>query len=169
MSYNGLQLAEVADFENVNFQLKKNMMRNKNMIEPISPQCVQTSVSKSALKFRCFHANGFAIQGEPDLETLGSFMHHYSDYELQQSTGLKDANGKEIFEGDFLQFMHHLHKVFRLNGGLVINTHSDDFYKNYIPFYEACADMQTSQWIEQCKIIGNINQNPELLIKPNWC
>ncbi len=132
------------------------------------PQCDKTAVSKSALKFRCFYANGFAIQGEPDLETLGSFMHHYSDCELQQSTGLTDADGKEIFEGDFLQFMHHLHKVFRVNGGLVINSHLDDFYKDCTPFYESCADMQTSQWIEQCKIIGNVHQNPELLIKPNW-
>jgi uncharacterized phage protein (TIGR01671 family) len=139
------------------FELNENHALNK------------ADVSKSALKFRCFYANGFAIQGEPDLETLGSFMHHYSDCELQQSTGLKDATGKEIFEGDFLGFMHHLHKVFRVNGGLVINSHSDDFYKDYTPFYEACADMHTSQWIEQCKIIGNIHQNTELLIKPNWC
>jgi len=87
---------------------------------------------------------------------------------IGQFTGLKDKNGKEIFEGDILKFMHHLHKVFRVKGGLVINSHLEDFYKDFTPFYEACADMQTSQWIEQCEVIGNIFQNPELLVKANW-
>ena len=49
------------------------MKNDKNENKALSP----TSVSKSALKFRCFYANEFAIQGDPDLETLGSFMHHY--------------------------------------------------------------------------------------------
>jgi len=110
-----------------------------------------------------------AIQGTPDLETLQSFMFHFGDEAiLMESTLLKDSKGKEIFEGDILKFMHHLHKVFRVKGGLVINSHLDDFYKDSTPFYEACADMQTSQWIEQCEVIGNIYQNPELLLKPNW-
>lgn len=110
-----------------------------------------------------------AIQGTPDLETLQSFMFHFGDEAiLMQSTNLKDSKGKEIFEGDILKFMHHLHKVFRVKGGLVINSHLDDFYKENTPFYEACADMQTSQWIEQCEVIGNVYQNPELLLKQNW-
>ncbi|RTY86947.1 YopX family protein [Flavobacterium sp. RSP15] len=109
-----------------------------------------------------------AIQGKPDLETLQSFMFHFGDEAiLMESTLLKDSKGKEIFEGDILKFMHHLHKVFRVRGGLVINSHLDDFCKDSTPFYEACADMQTSQWIEQCEIIGNIFQNPELLVKAN--
>jgi uncharacterized phage protein (TIGR01671 family) len=44
-----------------------------------------------------------AIQGTPDLETLTSFMHHYSDSKfIMQSTGILDKNGVEIFEDDFL-------------------------------------------------------------------
>ena len=111
-----------------------------------------------------------AIQGKPDLETLQSFMFHFGDEAiLMESTLLKDSKGKEVFEGDILKFMHHLHKVFRVKGGLVINSHFDDFYKDSTPFYEACADMQTSQWIEQCEVIGNVFQNPEPLVKANWC
>ena len=86
-----------------------------------------------------------------------------TDEKILQFIGLQDKNGNEICEGDILKFMHHLHKVFRVKGGLVINSHLDDFYKDYTPFWESCSDMQTSQWISQCKIIGNIFQNPELL------
>ena len=49
------------------------------------------------IKFRAYVTNlgvpFMAIQGEPDLETLGSFFHHYCGSEqekLMQFTGLKD-------------------------------------------------------------------------------
>jgi uncharacterized phage protein (TIGR01671 family) len=84
---------------------------------------------------------------------------------FEEFTGLPDKNKKDIFEGDIIEYRnelgkHSVHKVFRVEGGLVINSHSDDFYKEYTPFYEACADMQTSGWIQQCEVIGNIHENP---------
>lgn len=88
---------------------------------------------------------------------------------LGEFTGLTDKNGIDIYEGDLLEFKnelgrHNLHKVFRVTGGLVINSHKDDFYKDYTPFWEACADMQTMGWIKQCEVIGNITKNPEFLV-----
>lgn len=87
-------------------------------------------------------------------------------------SGLQDKNGKDIFEGDILEYKnefnkYHIYKIFYKKGGLCFNTHNNDFYKSVenIVFYEACADMQGSQWIEQCEIIGNIFENPELLTK----
>lgn len=84
---------------------------------------------------------------------------------VMQFTGLQDKNKKDICEGDIIEYRnelgkHSVHKVFRVAGGLVINSHSDDFHKEYTPFYEACADMQTSGWIKQCEVIGNIYENP---------
>lgn len=89
---------------------------------------------------------------------------------VRQFTGLQDKKEVDIYEGDVLEFKnelgkHNLHKVFRVEGGLVINSHKDDFYKESTPFWEACSDMQTIGWIKQCEIIGNIHENPELLNK----
>lgn len=138
--------------------------------KPTSNESENGNKSKPLLANRlCFRAwipsqKYMAIQGTPDLETLQSFMFHFGNEELlMESTLLKDCKGNEIFEGDILKFMHHLHKVFRVKGGLVINSHLDDFYRDYTPFWESCADMQTSQWLNQCEIIGNIFENPELL------
>lgn len=117
------------------------------------------------LKFRafCYKQNHMAYQGTPDLETLQSFMFHYGDAELMQSTNIFDKNGKEIFERDYIKYSNeygkeHIHKVTRVQGGLVINVHSDDVNRD-TPFYSACADMQTMQWIKQCEVIGNPYEN----------
>jgi len=111
---------------------------------------------------------GFCSKG-----TQTFIVAHFNVFEVEpesvlQFTGLKDKNGKHIYEGDVLEFRNdlgrnNLHKVFRVDGGLAINSHSDDISKDSIVFYEACADMQTSQWIRQCEVIGNIHQNPELI------
>ena len=88
---------------------------------------------------------------------------------LGQFTGLHDKNGKEIYDGDILEYVRLggskiFYKVFYKKGGLVINIHQDDFKKDNPLFYEPIADMQTSGFIEQnCTIIGNIDENTELL------
>lgn len=85
-----------------------------------------------------------------------------SDFILMQSTGLKDKNGKEIFEGDVVKY----------KAGCNTFTEEVAYDKNFagfgvrdanadiiFTFGEIFEDMDT-RFLE---VIGNIYENPELL------
>ena len=72
-----------------------------------------------------------------------------------QSTGLKDKNGKEIFEGDVLTSQNYPVKgvvEFRTDLGLWVH-----YLKGY-SYFEYLGNVAGSK-----EIIGNIYENPELL------
>jgi uncharacterized phage protein (TIGR01671 family) len=87
------------------------------------------------------------------------------DIPSEQFTGLHDKNGKEIYEGDLLKEIAprgYIYRVFGVAGGFVINSFQDEI--TMLRFAEPIANMQTAGYIqEQCEIIGNIHENPELL------
>lgn len=76
-------------------------------------------------------------------------------YSIMQSTGLKDKNGKEIFEGDILTSQNYPVKgvvEFRTDLGLWVH-----YLKGY-NYFEYLGNVAGSK-----EIIGNIYENPELL------
>ncbi|MEB7774861.1 YopX family protein [Enterococcus faecalis] len=73
-------------------------------------------------------------------------------YVLMQSTGLKDLNGVEIFEGDILFDKHHNPQI-----GVVV------FYEGAFQLLANNMYYPLIQFDGDVEIIGNIHENPELL------
>lgn len=85
-----------------------------------------------------------------------------SDFILMQSTGLKDKNDNEIFEGDIVKY----------DSGCYTYTEEVAYNKNFAGFgvRDANADIILTFWVlaenvdlSSLEVIGNIYQNPELL------
>lgn len=86
-----------------------------------------------------------------------------------QYTGLKDKNGKEIWEGDIFGDDDYgtVRSVFRVPGGLAFEDNPLSFgYDHRAPLYpySSIAEMQNASWLSQCcEIIGNIHDHKHLL------
>jgi len=85
------------------------------------------------------------------------------EIELMQSTGLKDKNGKEIFEGDIITNGKDVMCMKRHNTlGFYIEQ------KGEVEFIADCAVLEefeedAKEIADSIEIIGNIYENPELL------
>jgi uncharacterized phage protein (TIGR01671 family) len=99
-------------------------------------------------------------------------MFSFSEVELMQYTGLKDKNGKEIYEGDVIRSVEN-DEVLKIGDILPLTRHLDLLAEN-IGYYEgkkyhlrsAGAQYHLDDWVsnpEFYEIIGNIYENPELL------
>ena len=84
----------------------------------------------------------------------------YGDGKLMQYTGLKDKNGKEIYEGDILG--RHEYWPIRIEydkGCFMVRDLDKVRYNNLILNVPICNFESINDW----KVIGNIYENPELL------
>lgn len=96
-------------------------------------------------------------------ETSGSNA-YLKDVELMQSTGLKDKNGKEIFEGDIISDGHTLRDI-RHHQTLGFYTIDDNGVEGFFGDTASLEDFEeVSKYMsENIEIIGNVYENKEFL------
>ena len=93
------------------------------------------------------------------------FMITHKNYHVQQYTGQKDKNKKEVFEGDILKvtfedgYQSYITKVQGANNAFVVDVRECDYDVTSLCWiYEAMPDAEL-------EVIGNIYENPELVNK----
>ena len=81
---------------------------------------------------------------------------HVDEIKLMQSTGLKDKNGKEIFEGDIVKMSK--------------DVYSEPTYYKVVRHRGGAYCLESKQhgcelWLRHtdCKVVGNVYEDPELL------
>ena len=77
------------------------------------------------------------------------------DFNIMQYTGLKDKNGKEIYEGD----------IVKINEYIFANTYEDVYkevrYSNNAEW--VAGSSMLSRIYARCEVVGNIYECPEVL------
>ena len=83
---------------------------------------------------------------------------------IMQFTGLKDKNGKEIYEGDICKRNGHLRIIMFAHGSFMAYPTKDWQTEIDIDHLTAIhANWDLNNFISEIEVIGNIHENPELL------
>lgn len=128
------------------FKFRAFNKKTKRMIDP-------HAMTPLALNAEC--------NADPNFK--GVFLPFHEDLELIQFTGLKDRNGKEIFEDDVVrQFPNSEYAT-----DFIIKWCAEKcgFYL-YLTYKPDQPHLELADYREELYVIGNIYENPELLNKP---
>jgi uncharacterized phage protein (TIGR01671 family) len=86
--------------------------------------------------------------------SLADFFEYNPNCEFMQFTGLKDKNGKEIYEGDVINdSADTLEVIYNSSKGISVGW----YVKNNTTYLPLCVEQG-----DYMEIIGNIYENPEL-------
>lgn len=100
-------------------------------------------------------------RGEDEItifEPTGQFAHPIFFYDSMQSTGLKDKNGTEIYEGDIIQHSEKPNPFFSYPFEVIKGRTGEWRLDNF-----RCGTVLAFSNQDELEVIGNIYENPELL------
>ena len=116
-----------------------------------------------SLKWMCdvtnisFDSKFVDICQQGDTERCTEISVEFDEIKLMQSTGLKDKNGKEIFEGDIVDYK---------GRKALVSWHGS--YASFIYRFVDELQKRNAEWnplylaYMRCEVIGNIYEDPEL-------
>lgn len=125
------------------------------------------------IKFRLFDKRDGSIMKSIPYYKLNFMNCEVDDYIIMQYTGLKDKNGKEIYEHDIVK-CHYFYEGLGDNLGVyeAEKVITGEITITEFGIWVACNSEQDSDFIlhliaglheESFEVIGNIYENPELL------
>lgn len=92
-----------------------------------------------------------------DVSGYGDIYGTYEEVPVEQYTGLKDKNGREIYEGDIVGDIEGIHEL----AICVWDDSNAEF--DFVCVDGKCTKDNVKSWLEMYEIIGNIHENKELL------
>jgi len=137
------------------------------------------TLTMTPLRFRAWHKKGGVMSGNVFDLSHEIFSERQEDWIVMRSTGLKDKNGVEIFEGDILEFQSTVYDDIRSEDIAVVEFIDGAFVPNgknsrklrggkwvksitsVLPWKQYAGD-----WKIRCEVIGNIYESPQLLSFP---
>ncbi len=108
-----------------------------------------------------FNADPFAIHVSGSNEPLLAKTHRNENCIFEQYTGLKDKNGKEIYEGDIVRYGRHIHGIIPPESHMEIVSWQSGEEEHYPCCTSSGFALPYSE--DGYEVIGNIHENPELL------
>lgn len=115
------------------------------------------------IKFRAWDNECKVMREYDELKGLTLDALDASSFELEQSTGLKDANGKEIYECDIIKFFGANKKFKAKNEFGVIAYKADRYGAGFNSIIQNKEHGYGGINPAQDIVVGNIHENPELL------
>ena len=105
------------------------------------------------IKFRAWQDEGMLIQENSGVYATKKFLDKlYEDCILMQFTGLHDKNGKEIYEGDVIEYTEYN------------SSDADKLCCRSVVEFDTGSFLPVSEgYCIAIEVIGNIHQHPELL------